>query len=310
LWCPEEAKILCAKTLLHTIIFWAVSVIFLVLVGFGTVAFVTLLERKLLGLSQTRLGPNKVTLLGILQPLADGLKLLIKQLVLASFSQPKLFYFRPIFLLILFLLSWVFILPWNGRGILLKCPSLFFFSLLGVGAYGVIISGWRITRGFSKLGALRRILQRLSFEVALIVVFLFVLRFLKRFFFRRTLVRIEVFFIWRTLWLTISLIESNRAPFDLLEGERELIRGFNVEIGSSVFVLLFLREYGILTVLALLIRVILRGGVRVFGLIFVIIILFVRRCFPRIRYDSLIGLIWQSVLSIRVLSLIISTVYY
>jgi NADH-quinone oxidoreductase subunit H len=89
----------------------------------------------------------------------------------------------------------------------------------------------------------------------------------------------------------LSLIERNRAPFDLLEGERELIRGFNVEIGSSMFVLLFLREYGILIVIAGLTNLIIFGEINFFRIILVVFILFIRSCFPRIRYDSLMGLI-------------------
>jgi len=111
---------------------------------------------------------------------------------------------------------------------------------------------------------------------------------------------VEVFLSWVVLWVTLSLIERNRAPFDLLEGERELIRGFNIEIGSLIFVYLFLREYGIVIVIAAITIVVLYSKVQILEtLLLVSLILLIRSCFPRIRYDSLIGLIWQTVLPVR-----------
>lgn len=276
------------------------------LLGLGAVAFITLLERKLLGLTQNRLGPNKVTLFGLFQPMADGVKLLGKQFILLSFSQASLFLISPSTLLGLFVLRWAFVIPWNGSLLLLKYTSIFLFSLLGIRAYGVIMSGWSVTRLFSKLGSVRGLLQRLSFEAALIIIFLFALSFSKRFFLRSSASRTEIFLLWGIMWLIISLMESNRAPFDLLEGERELISGFNVEIGSSVFILIFLREYGILTILVIITNVILIGNISIFCVAAIRIALFVRSCFPRIRYDALIGLIWQSILSFRVIAFVIS----
>jgi len=259
-----------------------------------------------LGLTQNRLGPNKVTLFGLFQPMADGIKLLGKQFILLSFSQASLFLISPSTLLVLFVLRWAFVLPWNGSLLLLKYTSVFLFSLLGIRAYGVIMSGWSVTRLFSKLGSVRGLLQRLSFEAALIIIFLFALSFSKRFFLRTSSSRTEIFFLWGVIWLVISLMESNRAPFDLLEGERELISGFNVEIGSSVFILLFLREYGILTILVIITNVVLIGNINMFCIAIIRIVLFIRSCFPRIRYDALIGLMWQSILSFRVIAFVIS----
>jgi len=295
---------------LKRIILWAFSVFLTFLLGLGAVAFITLLERKLLGLTQNRLGPNKVTLFGLFQPMADGIKLLRKQFALLRFSQPRLFLISPSTLLVLFVLRWTFVIPWNGSPLLLKYTRVFLFSLLGIRAYGVMISGWSVTRLFSKLGSVRGLLQRLSFGAALIIVFLFALRLFKRFFLRTNYSRTEVFLLWRLLWVTISLIESNRAPFDLLEGERELISGFNVEIGSSIFVLLFLREYGMLIILVIITNIILIGNVNFFCVVVIRSALFIRSCFPRIRYDALIGLMWQSILSFRVLAFVVSRILY
>jgi len=107
---------------------------------------------------------------------------------------------------------------------------------------------------------------------------------------------LNFFFLWLIIWLILIIIESNRAPFDLLEGERELIRGFNIEIGRLVFVYLFLREYGIVIVIRAITNIVIRGKIRLITLFFIGVILIIRRCFPRIRYDSLIRIMWKCVL--------------
>lgn len=269
---------------------------FVIFLGLGGVAFVTLLERKFLGMSQTRLGPNKVTFFGLLQPVADGIKLLIKQLFIVNFSQ-IFFVYSPMLLMFLFILIWVWLIPWNGELFFGKLSSLVFFSLLGVGAYAVILTGWRRPRRFSKLGRLRGILQSLSFEVALILLFLGVLELILSFSLKiEDHVNIELLFSWVFIWIMISLIERNRAPFDLLEGERELIRGFNIEIGRLSFIYLFLREYGIIIVLRYITRVALFGKITIISLSCISLLLFLRSCFPRVRYDVIIRLIWQFIL--------------
>jgi NADH:ubiquinone oxidoreductase subunit H len=281
---------------------WFFLNIILLLIGIGSVAFVTLLERKILGLRQIRLGPNKVTFSGLLQPVADGVKLLSKYNLRTKVRQYRLFILSPILLILLFIFLWRWIVPWEGNVLLTKHNSLLYFRVLGVGAYAIIITGWRSTRVFSKLGRIRGILQRLSYEVALIIVFLFFLLLIKRFniFTRFPILRLELFRFWVVLWLILSLIERNRAPFDLLEGESELIRGFNIEIGRLMFVYLFLREYGIVIVMALITNIVVFGSIGLASLVLVVLILLIRRCFPRIRYDSLIRFIWQSILPLRV----------
>jgi len=286
---------------------WVMGFLLILLLGIGGVAFITLAERKILGLSQLRLGPNKVTLRGILQPIADGLKLLIKQWIRPSFRQITLYNLSPGVLIVFFLFMWGFILPWQGNILLLKHNALLFFSLLGARAYAVILRGWRATRGFSKLGSLRGVLQRLSYEVTLILVFLRVLVLFGSFNFTRGL-RLEVEFtlFWICTWFILTLIERNRAPFDLLEGERELIRGFNIEIGRLMFVYLFLREYGMVIVIARITSFIAVGDISL-RLIVSFWILLIRRCFPRLRYDSLMRFIWQSILPLRGVMILITT---
>jgi NADH:ubiquinone oxidoreductase subunit H len=231
----------------------------------------------------------------------DGVKLLFKQFHIISPSQNTLFTMSPGLLLILFIVVWRWIIPWDGAVLFLKYSRLVFFSLLGVGAYIVILTGWRRARRFSKLGSLRGILQSLSFEVALILVFIVVLSFFNAFSFRSNAsMEAELLVLWLVLWLVLSLIETNRAPFDLLEGERELIRGFNIEIRRLTFVFLFLREYGIIIVLRLIIGLVLVGSPTILGMLYVTVILFLRRCYPRVRYDIIIRVMWEVILPLRV----------
>jgi len=243
--------------------------------------------------------------MGLLQPVADGVKLLLKQIFYISNRQRYLFIIRPALLLGFFILVWVWLLPWDGRLVTYKYTRLIFFSLLGVGAYAVIITGWSSSRRYSKLGRLRGILQSLSFEVALILVYLCILLLFNSFQLIRGILLVEVSFLWGGLWLLLSLIERNRAPFDLLEGERELIRGFNIEMGRLTFVYLFLREYGMLIILTLIIGAALVSTIRWLGIALTMFLLFVRRCFPRVRYDVIIRIIWQAVLPLGMLYFIL-----
>lgn len=289
-------------TPLH-ILFWEVSEFVLAVVSLGAVAFITLLERKYLGLSQIRLGPNKVTLIGSLQPLADGVKLLAKQFLKRGLRQSLLFLVSPILLLMIFLLLWTGVLVWEGSNLASKVSCLVFFSFLGVSTYAVILTGWAIMRTFAKLGRLRGILQRLSYEVAIILAFLVILLLYReiRFNFRKT-TRPELFIWWFVLWFILSMMETNRAPFDLLEGERELIRGFNIEIGSLIFVFLFLREYGMIILMSIVFAISIFGTVNIIVFVIRRLILVARSCYPRVRYDTLMRTMWQSILPITLIS--------
>lgn len=146
-------------------------------------------------------------------------------------------------------------------------------------------------------------LQRLSFEVALILIFIIVLSIVRTFSINIELdYHIEVLLFWIILWVLVSLIETNRAPFDLLEGERELIRGFNIEMGRFIFVFIFLREYGIILVIGAIFSVArIRKINLIISIIFILFVLIMRSCFPRIRYDVIIEIIWQIVLPISVI---------
>lgn len=272
------------------------------LLGLGGVAFITLLERKYLGLTQVRLGPNKLTLIGVLQPVGDGVKLLFKELFISLTRYKVMFIGRPLILFILFTVTWIIIIPWWGFVIISNTKIIMFFIILGVSAYAIILAGWNIISRFSKLGGLRGILQSLSYEVALILVLLCLLIIISSLRILGSIqISVEMLLSWLVLWFLLSIIETNRAPFDLLEGERELISGFNVEIGRILFVFLFLSEYGIIIVISLIRRYVIITNATLLALVIRRLILFSRSCYPRVRYDSLIGLIWQSILPVSLM---------
>jgi len=266
------------------------------------VAFVTLFERKILSFSQFRIGPNKVIFKGILQPLLDGVKLLIKE-----FFFPKKIIFWGIilgpflgFLVILFL--WVIIKTKNF--FLVRFYSIIYIIvLIGLGVYSTLISGWRRTSKFARIGRIRSCSQSISYEISLIFFIFFILIFFSSLFIKYNFF-ILLFWTFLVFWLR-CVAETNRAPFDFREGERELISGFNIEFGSSGFVFLFLAEYGIIIFFSLLLCF-LYFNINFF--IFLIILLsfiFIRRVYPRFRYDILINLTWTKFLPISLFFILI-----
>jgi NADH-quinone oxidoreductase subunit H len=243
------------------------------------------------------LGPSVVRFFGVLQPVLDGVKLLLKDIINTFLAQIVLLWSRASLILMLFLTILIYVLPWGHSGaLLMHYPIIILFVILGLGTYAVMLLGWSFTSPFSKLGGLRGMLQRLSFEVALILVLMVPISFSVALAVTRAPKLGLEMVLWGVLWLSLCLIERNRAPFDLLEGERELIRGFNIEVSSAPFVFVFLREYGILFSLGALLRLGLLIEISILVVLSILTLLFIRRCFPRIRYDTLMGLTWQRVL--------------
>jgi NADH:ubiquinone oxidoreductase subunit H len=282
---------------------WVLSFFSIIVGGLFSVAFITLIERKVLSFSQIRLGPNKVSLLGILQPIVDGVKLLFKKNLLLVTKQMRV-YFGPIILFFLFLVVWS-LLPWFFFFLSFKFSLVVFFFLIAFVSYGVILVGWGSIRIFSKLGRTRRILQALSLEISLVVFFLIAFSFNSSLGFIIEGGIIIIILIWTLILIFLSLADCNRAPIDLLEGERELIRGFNIEVGRILFVFIFLSEYGIMIFFSLLsgVSIFWKKRLRIF-LIFSFMFLFLRSCFPRIRYDQLLYFIWKDFLLISLYLLI------
>nr|AOY39993.1 NADH dehydrogenase subunit 1 [Scolytinae sp. BMNH 1040174] len=282
-----------------------------VLVG---VAFLTLLERKVLGYIHLRKGPNKLGFMGILQPFSDAIKLFTKEQSLPLSSNLVIFYLSPLFNLFLSLLLWVGI-PFFSMNLSFNLSFLFVMSVMSLGVYTIIFAGWSSNSSYAMLGCLRSIAQMISYEVSLILIFLSFLFFTFSFNLMEFLIyQYEIWFLFLFFPLSIMLLvsmlaETNRSPFDFAEGESELVSGFNVEYSSGSFAMIFLAEYASILFMSFMFSMIVLGGsLNYFFFVKVAFISFfwvwVRGSLPRYRYDKLMYLVWKCYLPVSLMLLL------
>lgn len=290
------------------ILFFQISFVFRLVGILFSVIFVTLLERKVLRYTQTRVGPNKIRILGIFQPLLDGIKLFLKEIIFFSFTNKLVFCFGPVIFFGLIIVVWTTIRTF-------KVMFSFSFSVVvliicvGLGVYTTLVSGWGRNSKFRVIGSVRSIAQTISYEIGLSLIFFLLIVILRRFSlqtFNKFSTRFFplIFFPIFLIWLITIVAECNRAPFDFAEGERELVSGFNTEYASSLFAFLFIGEYGIIIFFSILSCVIffsLKGLILLIIFFILNFILFIRRVFPRFRYDKLIFLSWFKFLPVTVI---------
>nr|YP_001789014.1 NADH dehydrogenase subunit 1 [Phthonandria atrilineata]ACB20533.1 NADH dehydrogenase subunit 1 [Phthonandria atrilineata] len=277
-----------------------------VLVG---VAFLTLLERKVLGYIQIRKGPNKVGIMGILQPFSDAIKLFTKEQTFPLYSNYVSYYFSPVISFILSLMIWMLI-PYYFNLVSFNLGILFFFCCTSLGVYTVMVAGWSSNSNYALLGGLRSVAQTISYEVSLALIFMSgiimimdfnLIKFME---YQNLIWFMFLMFPLSLCWLSSSMAETNRTPFDFAEGESELVSGFNVEYSSGGFALIFLAEYSSILFMSMLFVLIYLGGY-VMTLIFYLKLVFisflfiwVRGTLPRYRYDKLMYLSWKSYLPV------------
>nr|YP_010613971.1 NADH dehydrogenase subunit 1 [Neptis harita]WAS08717.1 NADH dehydrogenase subunit 1 [Neptis harita] len=277
-----------------------------VLIG---VAFLTLLERKILGYVQIRKGPNKVGFMGLLQPFSDAIKLFTKEQAYLNYSNYFSFYFSPIVSFMLSLLIWLMI-PYIFNMITFNVGMLFFLCCTSIGVYTLLIAGWSSNSNYSLLGGLRAVAQTISYEVSLSLILMssiiLIMNFnMIKFYEYQNLIWFMVMMIPLSMCFLSSLMaETNRTPFDFAEGESELVSGFNIEYSSGGFALIFLAEYSSILFMSLLFVIVYMGGYDL-NLMFYLKLVFlafffiwVRGTLPRYRYDKLMYLCWKSYLPV------------
>lgn len=270
-------------------------------------AFFTLIERKFIGLSHYRKGPNKVILRGLSQPISDALKLLRKERIKIRNNKIVIIFSGPIVALFLIIIVWC----WYDRFSCVTPSSqkiIPFFALLGIIRYRLLLIRWGSNRKYALLGGHRGVAQILSYEVTIFLIALiwFFLQKSFRFYNLRMIqqllwgcVSIPLLFYF---WVTLCLAESNRTPFDLSEGEREIVSGFNIEYGGGLFAFIFIVEYGIILAIRYITTMIFlsRRILAIKTLLIRFIYIWVRCSLPRVRYNDLIIITWKIVLPLTI----------
>nr|ATL76755.1 NADH dehydrogenase subunit 1 [Aeorestes cinereus] len=278
------------------------------------VAFLTLLERKVLGYMQLRKGPNIVGPYGLLQPIADAVKLFTKEPLRPLTSSPTLFVIAPTLALTLALMMWT-PLPMPYPLINMNLSILFMLALSSLAVYAILWSGWASNSKYALIGALRAVAQTISYEVTLAIIVMSLLLMSGTFTLSTLIITQE--YLWLVvpawplmmMWFISTLAETNRAPFDLMEGESELVSGFNVEYAGGPFALFFLAEYANIIMMNTLTTILFLGAYNnpmlpelysmnlvIKTLMLTVLFLWVRASYPRFRYDQLMHLLWKNFL--------------
>nr|AXS65249.1 NADH dehydrogenase subunit 1 [Curculionoidea sp. 17 KM-2017] len=290
------------------ILMFVCSLILLVCVLIS-VAFFTLMERKILGYIHIRKGPNKLGFIGLLQPFSDAIKLFTKEQTVPFMANFMMYYFSPVINLFLSLLMWLS-MPFFSFNFSFNLSILFFLSISSLSVYSIMLAGWSSNSNYAMLGSMRSVAQTISYEVSLVLIFLSFL-FLSLSFNMFDLMKYQeylwylfILFPLSMMWLVSSLAETNRSPFDFAEGESELVSGFNVEYSSGGFAMIFLAEYASILFMSMLSSMLFLGG-NIYSFTFFLKVsliaffwVWVRGTLPRYRYDKLMYLAWKSYLPV------------
>jgi NADH-quinone oxidoreductase subunit H len=298
------------------------------------VAYLTLFERKVIGAMQLRKGPNRVGWFGVLQPLADGLKLMLKEVILPSQANKTLFLLAPIITFLLALIGWA-VIPFSETFVVadLNVGVTYLLATSSLGVYGIILAGWASNSKYAFLGAIRSSAQMISYEVSIGLIIISVVLC------AGSLNLSEIIKAQKEMWYVIpmfpmfilffisALAETNRHPFDLPEAESELVAGYNVEYASMPFAMFFLGEYANMILISAFASVLFLGGwlpicdnefckaipgfIWLFAKIIFLLFCFiwVRATLPRYRYDQLMRLGWKVFLPVSLVWVVATASY-
>jgi NADH-quinone oxidoreductase subunit H len=315
-----------------------VATLAIILPLLGVVAYYTYAERKVIGYIQVRIGPNRVGWRGLLQPIADALKLLMKEIIVPSKANKGLFLFAPLIAIAPALAAWA-VVPFDAGLVLadINAGLLYVLALTSLGVYGVIIAGWASNSKYALLGAMRAAAQIVAYEIAMgfaLVGVLVAAGSLNL----SAIVEAQSgsFLTW--FWLPLlplfgvyyisGVAETNRAPFDVAEGESEIVAGFHVEYSGMAFAIFFLAEYANMVLIAMLTTLLFFGGwlspfqnIPVLGqatawvpgtvwlvlktFFFMFVFLWLRATFPRYRYDQIMRLGWKVFIPITIVWILV-----
>jgi NADH-quinone oxidoreductase subunit H len=311
---------------------WALfRIVLIVLPLLGAVAYLTLAERKVIGYMQVRNGPNRVGPMGLLQPIADALKLMTKEIVVPSDANSFLFVLAPVLIIMPAMAAWS-VLPFSPELVLANVDAglLFIMAITSMGVYGVVVAGWASNSKYAFLGAMRSAAQIVAYEIAMGFALVGVLVM------SHSLNLVEIvrqqegmlgFLQWN--WLPLfplfvvyfisGLAETNRAPFDVAEGESEIVAGFHVEYSGMTFAVFFLAEYANMILISALTSILFLGGwLAPFsflpsGMIWLLLktacvlflFLWCRATFPRYRYDQIMRLGWKVLIPVSLVWLLV-----
>ena len=301
-----------------------IKIVAIVLPLMGAVAYLTLAERKVIGYMQVRIGPNRVGYFGLLQPIADGIKLLMKEIILPSASNKALFLIGPVLAIAPAFAAWA-VIPFDATLVLANIDAglLYILAMTSVAVYGVIIAGWASNSKYAFLGSLRSAAQIVSYEIAMGFALVGVLMCANSLNLGKIVMGqaggahhwyfIPLFPLFIVYFIS-AVAETNRAPFDVAEGESEIVAGFHVEYSGMAFAVFFLAEYANMWLVATLAALMFLGGwlspvpflpdgflwllAKVGFLLF--LFLWFRATFPRYRYDQIMRLGWKVFIPITI----------
>ncbi len=324
------------------ILIWVILKILVIVVPLLLcVAYLIYAERKVIGYIQVRIGPNRVGFKGLLQPIADLIKLITKEIIVPTKSNKYLFVVAPLFSLVPSLVGWA-VIPFQEGVVLtnINAGTLYLFAMSSLGVYGVLIAGWASNSKYAMFGALRSTAQTVSYEIAMGFAFVGALLAAGSMNLSDIVLSqrggmlhwwfVPLFPLFLVFWIS-GIAETNRAPFDLAEGESEIVAGFHVEYSGIGFALFFLAEYASMILISAVLALVFLGGwlspfegipilndifFMVPGFVwlllkisfFLFVYLWVRATFPRYRYDQLMRLGWKVLIPVTIVWIIVTAI--